>query len=104
MLAREQLPELAWFCYEDTGYKSIPGVLIHRLMELRERGIWATPASPEVPGGYDRRTEVMRHYSSQMLALERDWHLSARLAAPAPEQYWALGPRVKEIEGWLDAL
>ncbi len=104
MLAREQLPELAWFCYEDTGYKSIPGVLIHRIAEMRARGIWATPASPEVPAGYARRDAAMRHYPSQLRALEHDWKLSARLAAPAPEQYWSLGPRIEQIETWLDSL
>lgn len=103
MLAREQLPELAWFCYEDTGYKNIPGVLAHRISELRERGIWATPASLEVPTGYARRVAAMAHYPSQLRALEHEWNLAARLQAPTPEQYWELGPRIDEMEAWLES-
>jgi hypothetical protein len=36
-------------------------------------------------------------YPSQLLALEDDWKIGEKLAAPAPEQYWRLAPPPK---GW----
>ncbi len=29
-----QRPDLAWFCYEDSGYKHIPGMLAWRVAEV----------------------------------------------------------------------
>jgi LmbE family N-acetylglucosaminyl deacetylase len=103
MLAREHLQELAWFCYEDTGYKSIPGALAHRISKMRGRGTWATPTALEVPNGYAARAAAMGHYPSQLRALEQEWNLAARLEAPTPEQYWELGPRVENMEDWLES-
>ena len=31
-------------------------------------------------------------YPTQLLALEEDWQIAAKLAAPAPEQFWRLAP------------
>jgi hypothetical protein len=38
-------------------------------------------------------------YGSQLRALEADWNLAAKLAAPAPEQHWRLAA---PPPGWED--
>ena len=74
------------------GYKHIPGLLAWRVSHLVPCGIWPTPGST---GGGSRRSSqdaALAHYGSQLQALEADWQLSAKLAAPAPEQFWRLAP------------
>jgi hypothetical protein len=39
-----------------------------------------------------RKQAAIACYPSQLLALEDDWAISAKLAAPAPEQFWRLAP------------
>ena len=94
LLVRERLPEPAWFCYEDTGYKHIPGLLAWRVARLFRSGVWPTPAVMPVAAAAAKQA-ALAHYSSQMRALEADWQLSAKL--DAPEQYWRLAP---PPEGW----
>jgi LmbE family N-acetylglucosaminyl deacetylase len=87
-MVRERLPEPAWFCYEDHGYKHIPGMLAWRVAELFRARLWPTPAAPPVDGDQERKQTAMAHYRSQLLALEADWNYSAKL--DAPEQCWRL--------------
>ncbi|HEY7946712.1 MAG TPA: PIG-L family deacetylase, partial [Acidimicrobiales bacterium] len=54
LLARAVLLESTspypWFCYEDHGYKHIPGILAWRVAKLFKSGVWPTPAVvPIVP-------------------------------------------------------
>ncbi|HMG27490.1 MAG TPA: PIG-L family deacetylase [Acidimicrobiia bacterium] len=95
LLVRERLPEPAWFCYEDTGYKHVPGLLAWRVARLFRSGVWPTPAVMPVDADPAAKDAALLHYSSQLRALEADWQLSAKLAAP--EQYWRLAP---PPEGW----
>ncbi len=95
MLVREARPELTWLCYEDTGYKHIPGLLAWRVSRLFRAGRWPTPVAPAGVPDPELRRAALRHYASQLLALEADWALSAKLAAP--EQIWQLAP---PPEGW----
>jgi LmbE family N-acetylglucosaminyl deacetylase len=93
MLARDRLvPARAWWCYEDIGYKHIPGMLAWRVSTLFRRGVWPTPVCPPVDPGETRKQAAIACYPSQLLALEDDWAISEKLAAPAPEQYWRLAP------------
>ncbi len=79
-----------WFCYEDAGYKHLPGILARRVSTLFHSGLWPTPAVvPTRPDMEAKRTAIML-YSSQVGPLERDLHLSEHLAANVPEQYWRL--------------
>jgi hypothetical protein len=39
-----------------------------------------------------RKQVAVDCYPSQLRALEADWQIAAKLAAPAPEQYWRLAP------------
>jgi LmbE family N-acetylglucosaminyl deacetylase len=87
----------AWFCYEDTGYKHIPGLLAWRVARLFRRGVWPTPAAVPVDPGRTRKDEAVACYPSQLLALEAEWAISTKLAAPAPEQFWRLAP---PPDGW----
>ncbi len=87
----------AWFCYEDHGYKHIPGILAWRVTKLFKAGLWPTPAVVSIEPDMDRKRAVIAFYKSQIAPLERDHVLSERLDANVPEQYWRLAP---PPEGW----
>ena len=95
LLVRERLPGPAWFCYEDTGYKHIPGLLAWRVARLFRSGVWPTPAVMPTAADLTAKHSALSHYASQLRALEADWQVSAKLAAP--EQYWRLAP---PPDGW----
>ncbi len=99
LVRKERVERCAWFCYEDGGYKHIPGLLAWRVAQLFRAGVWPTPACPRVAETTARKMEALGCYPSQLLALEDDWAISAKLAAPAPEQYWSLAPPPKGWEG-----
>jgi len=82
----------SWFCYEDTGYKHIPGMLARRVAKLFRAGVWPTPAAVPIVVDHDRKLTAYASYPSQVRALEAEWDLGSKLAAPAPEQYWRLAP------------
>lgn len=95
MLVREQASfagDVAWFCYEDTGYKHIPGMLAWRVSRLFGRDVWPTPACPRVATDRACKAAAVACYPTQVLALEDDWQIQAKLDAPAPEQFWRLAP------------
>jgi LmbE family N-acetylglucosaminyl deacetylase len=104
MLAREELdPSVSWWCYEDSGYKHIPGMLAWRVSSLFRSGVWPTPVCPRIDLSEERKQQAVACYPSQLLALEDDWHISAKLAAPAPEQFWRLAPPPAGWERLADA-
>jgi LmbE family N-acetylglucosaminyl deacetylase len=81
-----------WFCYEDAGYKHLPGMLARRVAELVASGLWPTPSVvPVRPDMAAKRSAIMA-YSSQYAPMERDMYLSEHLSANTPEQYWRLSP------------
>jgi LmbE family N-acetylglucosaminyl deacetylase len=87
----------AWWCYEDMGYKHIPGLLAWRVSSLFRANVWPTPVCPMIDVDNDRKSAAVACYPSQLLALEDDWQIGRKLEAPAPEQYWRLTP---PPEGW----
>jgi LmbE family N-acetylglucosaminyl deacetylase len=96
LLARTALAEDGrepyWFCYEDAGYKHLPGLMAWRIAKLFRSGLWPTPAVvPTVPDMARKRTAI-GHYASQIGPLERDHLLTERLDANIPEPYWRLAP------------
>jgi len=107
MLVRDRMSPMSgtepsgpsWFCYEDTGYKHIPGLLAWRVSKLLRAGAWPTPAAVPVDVDHERKMSAYACYPSQIRALEAEWDLSAKLAAPAPEQYWRLAPPPAGWEG-----
>jgi LmbE family N-acetylglucosaminyl deacetylase len=93
MLARDRLDDdVSWWCYEDNGYKHIPGMLAWRVSSLFRKKIWPTPVCPPTDPSETRKQAAIACYPTQLLALEDDWAIGAKLAAPAPEQFWRLGP------------
>lgn len=97
MLVRQRHEELAWYCYEDHGYKHLPGLLAWRVARLLRHGPWPTPAI--VPHHEDeaRKRRAVWSYTSQLRPLEQDHALSKRMDALVPEQFWRLAP---PPEGW----
>jgi LmbE family N-acetylglucosaminyl deacetylase len=108
MLVRERLlgDELTptWFCYEDMGYKHIPGLLAWRVAQLFRRGVWPSPAAIPVDTDPTRKDAAVACYPSQLRALEAEWAIGAKLAAPAPEQFWRLAPPPAGWEGLQQAV
>jgi LmbE family N-acetylglucosaminyl deacetylase len=93
MLARERLgPRVSVWLYEDNGYKHIPGMLAWRVSSLFRRGVWPTPVCPVTDVSEVRKQDAIACYPTQLLALEDDWAIGAKLSAPAPEQFWRLAP------------
>jgi LmbE family N-acetylglucosaminyl deacetylase len=87
MAARDELgDDVSWWCYEDTGYKHIPGMLAWRVARLFRRQLWPTPVCPPVDTNDDKKMKAVNCYPTQLLALEDDWQIRAKLHAP--EQYW----------------
>ena len=100
LLVRCEQPERAWFCYEDHGYKHIPGLLAWRVAKLLRSHPWPTPAIvPHVPDEARKRRAIFC-YTSQIPPLEKDHALTARMEGRVPEQFWHLAPPPR---GW-DAL
>jgi LmbE family N-acetylglucosaminyl deacetylase len=97
LLVRQEQAERAWFCYEDHGYKHIPGLLAWRVAKLLRSHPWPTPAIvPHVPDE-ERKRRAIWSYTSQIPPLERDHALSARMNGHVPEQFWALA---SPPQGW----
>ena len=104
MLARGRLGDgVSLWCYEDSGYKHIPGMLAWRVSSLFRRGIWPTPVCPPTSTDEARKRAAIACYPTQLLALEDDWAITAKLAAPAPEQFWRLAPPPAGWERLADA-
>jgi LmbE family N-acetylglucosaminyl deacetylase len=82
----------AWFCYEDHGYKHIPGILAWRVTKLFKSGLWPTPSVVPIEPDMEIKRAAIALYKSQVAPLERDHVLTERLDANVPEQYWRLAP------------
>ncbi len=81
-----------WFCYEDAGYKHLPGLMAWRISKLFRSGLWPTPAVVPVRPDMAQKRAAIGKYESQLAPLERDHLLSERLDANVPEQFWRLEP------------
>ncbi len=104
LIVRESFRDIAWFCYEDHGYKHIPGLLAWRVAKLLRSGPWATPAIVPITPDPVRKREAIWSYTSQIPPLEQDHALSARMDANVPEQFWRLAPPPKGWEGLADLI
>ena len=77
--------DVSWWCYEDNGYKHIPGMLAWRVSTLFRRGALADARVPaRRPSTATRKAAAVACYPSQLLALEDDWRIArqARRARP----------------------
>jgi LmbE family N-acetylglucosaminyl deacetylase len=105
LLVRAAAPsDREWFCYEDHGYKHIPGLLAWRVAKLLRSHPWPTPAIvPHVPDE-ERKRRAIWCYTSQIPPLEQDHALSARMAGRVPEQFWRLAPPPDGWEGLAELI
>jgi LmbE family N-acetylglucosaminyl deacetylase len=102
LLVRREQAQRTWFCYEDHGYKHIPGLLAWRVAKLLRAHPWPTPAIvPHVPDEALKRRAIWC-YTSQIAPLERDHALTARMEALVPEQFWRLDEPPKGWEALAD--
>lgn len=103
LLVRSRLSEeVAWFCYADTGYAHIPGVLAWRISKLFRAGLWPTLCAPAVGADPGRRHRAFAHYRSQVAALRAEWDAFDLLDAPVPETLWRLAPPPPGWEGLVE--
>lgn len=92
LLVRERLDGPAWFCYEDQGYKHIPGLLAWRVGTLLRSLRWPTPAIVPHEVDEERKWKAIFAYRSQVPPLEREHVLTERRLHHVPEQFWRLAP------------
>ena len=93
-----------WFCYEDHGYKHLPGMLAWRVAKLLRSQPWPTPAIvPHVPDE-ERKRKAIFCYTSQIPPLENEHALTARLDGHVPEQFWHLAPPPHGWEGLAELI
>jgi LmbE family N-acetylglucosaminyl deacetylase len=96
--------ERAWFCYEDHGYKHIPGLLAWRVAKLLRSHPWPTPAIVPHDPDEERKRRAIWCYISQIPPLERDHALTARMEGRVPEQFWSLAPPPAGWEALADLI
>jgi LmbE family N-acetylglucosaminyl deacetylase len=92
MLLAAERDDLTWFCYEDSGYKHIPGMLAWRVSKLFRSELWPTPMIVPTVVDHDRKRAAIECYQSQLAPLNRDHALGARIGGSVPEQFWQLAP------------
>ena len=85
-------PDLAWFGYEDAGYKHIPGMLAWRVSKLFRSDLWPTPMIVPTVQDHARKRAAIECYRSQLGPLNRDHALADRIDGSVPEQFWMLAP------------
>ena len=104
LLVREEQPDREWFCYEDHGYKHLPGMLAWRVAKLLRSQPWPTPAIVPHEPDEERKKRAVWAYTSQIAPLEQDHALSARMRGRVPEQFWRLAPPPAGWEGMADLI
>ena len=92
LLVAAERPDLTWFCYEDSGYKHIPGMLAWRIAKLFRGDLWPTPMIVPTDLDNERKRRAIECYVSQLPPLNRDHSLHARIGGSVPEQFWLLAP------------
>ncbi len=90
MLLASRREDITWFCYEDSGYKHIPGMLAWRVTKLFATELWPTPMAVPVIVDHARKRAAIECYRSQLAPLNRDHALAARIGGSVPEQFWIL--------------
>jgi LmbE family N-acetylglucosaminyl deacetylase len=102
LLARAERPGPVWFCYEDSGYKHIPGMLAWRVARLLKSQPWPTPAIVPHTDDEERKRRAIYCYATQITPLKQEHGLAARLEGRAPEQFWRLDAPPKGWEALAD--
>ncbi len=95
--------DLAWFGYEDAGYKHIPGMLAWRVSKLFRSDLWPTPMIVPTVQDHARKRAAIECYRSQLGPLNQDHALAARIDGSVPEQFWMLAAPPPGWERMRDA-
>jgi LmbE family N-acetylglucosaminyl deacetylase len=103
LLVARQRPDLAWFGYEDAGYKHLPGMLAWRIAKLFRSDLWPTPMIVPTLQDHARKRAAIECYRSQLGPLGADHALDARIDGAVPEQFWMLAPPPPGWERMRDA-
>jgi LmbE family N-acetylglucosaminyl deacetylase len=103
VLVAGERSDITWFCYEDSGYKHIPGMLAWRISKLFRGELWPTPMIVPTVVDNDRKRAAIECYTSQLPPLNRDHSLAARIGGSVPEQFWLLAPPPPGWERMRDA-
>ncbi len=98
-----QRPDLAWFAYEDAGYKHIPGMMAWRVSKLFRSDLWPTPMIVPTNQDHARKRASIECYVSQLAPLRADHALDARIEGAVAEQFWQLAPPPPGWERMRDA-
>ena len=102
LLVREEQPDREWFCYEDHGYKHLPGHAGLAGGEAAALHPWPTPAIvPHVPDE-ERKRRAIWCYTSQIAPLEQDHALTRPHGGPRPRAVLAPGAAAGGWEGLAD--
>lgn len=104
LLIRSGQPGREWFCYEDQGYKHIPGLLAWRVAKLLRSHPWPTPAIVPHQPDEERKRRAIWCYQSQIPPLVKDHALIARVDGHVPEQFWHLAPPPQGWEALADLI
>ncbi len=104
LLVQAEQPSRTWFCYEDHGYKHLPGLLAWRVAKLLRSPLWPTPAIVPHEPDEARKRRAIWCYTSQIAPLERDHALTARMEGRVPEQFWRLAPPPQGWEALADLI
>ncbi len=95
--------DLAWFAYEDAGYKHIPGMMAWRVSKLFRSELWPTPMIVPTEQDHARKRAAIECYVSQLGPLRADHALDARIDGAVAEQFWMLAPPPPGWERMRDA-
>ena len=96
--------DLAWFAYEDAGYKHIPGMMAWRVAKLFQSDLWPTPMIVPTNQDHARKRAAIECYTSQLAPLRADHALDARIDGAVAEQFWQLAPPPPGWERMRDAV
>ena len=81
-----------WFCYEDAGYKHLPGLMAWRVSKLFRSGSVADPGGGACRTGHGGQAQGHPSLRQPGRTAGARHLLSERLDANTPEQYWRLDP------------
>ena len=89
-VVRERVPEPAWFATRTRATSTSPACWRGGSRSSSGPGSGPRPRRPPSTTVRAVKQRALAHYESQFRALEADWQIGAKLAAPAPEQFWRL--------------
>ncbi len=89
-------PGPLWFCYEDAGYKHLPGLLAWRVAKLFRSGLWPTPAVVPVRPDMAAKRAAIEQYKSQLAPLEQDHLLRSGWRPTCPSSTGGSTPRRRD--------